>query len=86
MLDRVLKSISGGNAGNIRDIASELNTSTDLASHMIHELVRLGYLKQLKTENGCSRCPGCRDSAGCPQGSGVIWILTRKGERYVHTR
>ena len=86
MLNRVLKSVGSGNTRNIGDIASELKISRDLTSQMIRELVRLGYLKQWKTDNKCSGCPGCGDSAGCKQGSGVLWILTRKGESYVYTQ
>ena len=85
MLSKVLKSICKYKTIDIWDIASEMHISRDMTYEMIRDLVRMGYLKQLKTEKKCSGCPGCGESPTCSQAGRGRWILTEKGEHYVQS-
>jgi predicted ArsR family transcriptional regulator len=67
------------------ELALELGITPMLASEMLEQLERQGYLQAVVP--GCATpCEGCPDDALCLIRSNPrVWVLTKKGERLLET-
>ena len=78
MLRQVLDLIATGEALSTGDLEQRLGASSGVVSHMLEQLVALGYLRP---EPGCSgACQKCPLAGGCP-GLPKMWVLTEKGRQ-----
>ena len=81
MLEELLGLVGEGGLHCYDELAARLGVSRPLVEAMIHDLVRLGYLRP--AVGACEDSPGCR--TGCSKGGcgsiGVapLWTLTDKG-------
>lgn len=69
----------------VDDLARRLGVSSELGSHLVGELLRMGCLR-LGGVDGCqvSGCPGCPHDSTCePMLGAHLWELTEKGRRWL---
>ena len=78
MLNRLLELLWDGGSHRVSDLASELETTTELVEAMIEVLTRMGYLKQVG--GACAEnCASCSLAGTCTaETSGRVWTLTEK--------
>ena len=89
MLMDVLRMASGQDCVTVEDIAARLNISTALVRAVIQDLVRTGYLIEVRSGpffNRCTRkCCGCAGSTN--RGKAVVfWKLTEKGNYHMEKK
>ena len=79
MLDTLLRILRDGGTHQLSDLARELDTTPELVEAMLGDLVRMGYLRQVRTDCG-EACGSCPLSGLCAAGgTGRMWALTEKG-------
>ena len=67
MLNRLLELLREGGTRRIRDLADELDTTSELVEVMLEDLTRMGYLRHVGAE--CSeKCATCPMSGMCVAG------------------
>lgn len=83
MLRRLLHLAVMKGTADIYTLASALDVSPQQARQMIGELERHGYFEQIAAgcEQPCERCP--LRAACLYRNRPHVWILTRKGERFL---
>ena len=82
MMQRALSLIAQGEAGSVDGLARGLGVSPSLAEQLLVDLVRLGYMRSVRTCGcavGCRGCPAVGQCAGLP----LLWALTETGRRAV---
>jgi predicted ArsR family transcriptional regulator len=81
MLLSLLQIIHSGQVHSLKQLAQQLDVSKALLKGMIDQLVRMGYLRQVKAD--ClGTCTGCRESSMCKTSdSPRLWALTEAGEK-----
>ena len=83
MLIRLLRAIAGANGStNQEELACNLGSSKALVSLMIADLVRMGYLTEVRAGCETGACAGCsaNDSHGCHESArALLWALTPSG-------
>ena len=89
MLTDVLRMSSGRDCVTVEDIAAKLNTSTAVVRAVIQDLIRTGYMVEVRSGpffNRCTRkCCGCAGSAGRGKAA-VFWKLTEKGKHHMEEK
>jgi len=78
---RLLQLIAGAEgAATQAALAHKMGISETLVAPMIDNLVRLGYLSEVKPGCGQGHCSGCSLSGSCQaQPKARLWALTAKG-------
>ena len=85
MLYEVLQIVFSGGLHSLKQLAQQLDVSQALAESMIHDLVRMGYLKLVC--GTCTEACACSLAGTCGiAGSGRIWALTEAGQEIVQSR
>ena len=81
MLQEILNLINTGKVHSTQELAKTLDISEEMATKMIHELVKRKYLKEVNGNCNSSRevCLYCPTNTRC-QSAYKKWMFTRKGE------
>ncbi|MBN1137121.1 MAG: hypothetical protein JXM73_11065 [Anaerolineae bacterium] len=83
MLEDLLRLVGEGGLHSYDELAGRLGVSRPLIEAMIHELVRLGYLRP--AVGACKPSPACRANCGLGgcvgTGARPVWTLTEKGAK-----
>ncbi|MBN2039815.1 MAG: hypothetical protein JW864_07230 [Spirochaetes bacterium] len=85
MIIKTLMILNKGILNTYEDIADELDITTDFAKHLVHELVRLGYLQEYRFAScncgmrTCIHSERGAKSVYCSRAP-TIWELTEKGK------
>lgn len=72
MLEQLLKEIRAGGALDAAQLATRLNTSTELVHAMLEHLQRIGLLSDASACAG-SGCQGCSLSGSCRPAALRVW-------------
>jgi DeoR/GlpR family transcriptional regulator of sugar metabolism len=78
MLKQIVQHIADGGTWTIETLAHELDTTPELVTSMLEQLVRQGYLKP--AGGACAGgCASCSMAQGCVKGMGNrMWTLRSK--------
>jgi hypothetical protein len=76
MLKEIVQRIADGGTWTVEALAHDLDTTPELITAMIEQLVQQGYLKP--AGSACDRaCVSCSTAQGCIRGMGSrIWTAT----------
>jgi len=79
VLEGLLRLVGEGGIHSYDELAGRLDASRPLVEAMIHDLVRLGYLRP--AVNTCESSPACRAGCGLECSMGPLWTLTERGAK-----
>ena len=86
MLERVLERLSGDEVHTLRELARELDITENMMELMLHDLERMGYVRQMAVggcSSDCARCSQHVSGCGAPgavSSTGHVWTLTNRNE------
>lgn len=84
MLKEMLKTIYDKGYFSHRTLAEQLNTTEDLVSSGISQLVRMGYIHKEEQDDGCfTACAGCPFAQSCHKKIVQTYQLTQKGRAII---
>lgn len=87
MLEDILKIIDRDGYISRTAIGGELGLSKDIIDDGFNQLVRLGYLIEEETSQGCNvSCGNCPFAKTCSKDIITTYKVTAKGDRYIKSK
>ena len=82
MLKEVLREINNSDYISKNNIAIKLNKSEDLIEDAFSQLIRMGYIEEDNSSNGCNlQCSSCPYANSCNTPLVKSITITKKGEK-----